>query len=157
MIKELYYIYQHVDPDTGEIVYVGMGTGSRAWATGTSSSSMRGPMHSAWLTELYHQGYTMGDVAKVTNTLLTRQQAIQIENALIKELKPKYNIQGNPDVFINKKFTETQASEALIAHLNGTPYHAIPLLFELTSSNMSVLGSRMVIAGRNILNRKNEE
>ena len=99
MIKDLYYIYQHVDPDTGEVVYVGLGTGSRAWATGTSSGSHRGKVHSAWLSDLYHQGYTMGEIAKVTTTLLTKDQALSLENEIIKALKPRYNIQGNPDVF----------------------------------------------------------
>jgi len=156
MIKELYYLYQHVDPDSGEIVYVGIGTGSRAWATGTSSGSHRGEEHSAWINELYKTGYTMGDISKIVITLLSKIEALSIEDEYIKKLKPRFNKLGNPDLFLNKKFNEAEALEAYDLFLKGTPYYSIPKILNLDSSNMSVLGSRMVEAGKRIINRNKQ-
>ena len=156
MIKDLYYLYQHIDPDSGEIVYVGIGTGSRAWATGTSSGSHRSSEHGAWITELYKAGYTMGDISKIVVTLLSKQQALTFEDEYIKRLKPRFNKLGNPDLFLNKKFNETEALEAYNLFIKGTPYYSIPKILNLDASNMSVLGSRMVEAGKRIINRNKQ-
>jgi len=153
MIKELYYLYQHVDPDSGEIVYIGMGTGSRAWATGTSSGSHRSPAHSMWISNLYEQGFTMGDIAKVTHTLLTKDHALDLELNLIKEVKPIYNRLGNPDKFYCKSFTPDQAILANELFEGGKRYYEIPDILNINSSNKSVTGKRMVTAGKQILQR----
>lgn len=153
MIKELYYLCEHIDPDTGEVVYIGIGTGSRAWATGTSSGSHRYKDHSEWISNLYEQGYTMGDIVKVTHTLLTKDHALEIELQMIKSFKPKFNRLGNPDMFVCKSFSEEQALTALELFEEGYRYYEIPVYLGIKSTNRSVTGKRMVTAGQQIKQR----
>ncbi len=144
-IKNLYYVYKHIDPDNGELLYVGMGTGSRAWASGTSSGSSRSNEHAAWISDRYEEGYTMSDITLVIETLLNKEQALSIELNLIKEFKPRFNRLSKD--FVNKKYTKEQAKEALTLFKSGVRYCDIPRELGLTSSNMSVLGKRMVESG----------
>jgi hypothetical protein len=144
-IKDLYYLYEHCHPETGEIVYVGIGTGSRAWNSGTSSGSYREQEHADWIEQLYLQGYTMADIVKISCSLLDKKDALELEDKLIKEQRPKFNKLGNPDNYLNKKYTLEQALEARQMYYGGNiPYYMIPAYFNLASSNMSVLGKRMV-------------
>jgi hypothetical protein len=155
-MKELYYIYNHIDPQTGEIMYIGIGTGSRAWATGTSSGTSRSEDHTKWITDLYYMGYTMADVAVIIETMLDRPTALQKESSTIKLFKPLFNKQGNPDVFKAYNYTEEHALRAVELLNSGVRLYQIPGILGIYSSNKSVTGARLVSAGNNILNRKNK-
>lgn len=149
-IQELYYVYHHTDPNTGEIKYVGMGTGSRAWASGTSSGSSRSDAHALWISDLYEQGFTMADIVTVCETLLSKQEALTIESERIKNEKPLFNRIGNQ--FVCTRYTKVQAQQAYDLFQAGVPYCAIPGVFGLYSSNKSVLGKRMVESGKKYYN-----
>ena len=79
-----WYVYTHTDPATGEIVYVGEGTGQRFAAVNTRSAD-----HSAFLKEMIHNKGT--DCFSIVESRLTKQQAREIERALIARYNPKYN------------------------------------------------------------------
>jgi hypothetical protein len=79
-----WYVYTHTDPDTGEIVYVGEGTGQRFAAVNTRSAD-----HSAFLKEVIHNKRT--DCFTIVESRLTKEQAREIERGLIARYNPKYN------------------------------------------------------------------
>lgn len=155
-MKNIYYLYEHRDPKTNKIVYIGMGTGSRAWACGASSSTSRDIDHKVWIEERYKEGYTMGDITIVTTTLLTKKEAFKMEYSLIQKYKPIFNKLSNPDVFRCKKFSAEMAKVAYTLWQDGVPYYKLPIYFDLEGSNMSVLGKRMVEAYTKIKGLTNE-
>jgi hypothetical protein len=79
-----WYVYTHTDPATGEIVYVGEGTGQRFAAVNTRSSD-----HSAFLKEVIHEKRT--DCFTIVESRLTKEQARAIEWQLIQKYNPKFN------------------------------------------------------------------
>jgi hypothetical protein len=79
-----WYVYTHSDPTTGEIVYVGEGTGQRFAAVNTRSAN-----HSAFLKEVIHEKRT--DCFNIVESRLTKEQARAIEWQLIQKYNPKFN------------------------------------------------------------------
>ena len=77
-------MYTHTDPATGEIVYVGEGTGQRFAAVNTRSAN-----HSAFLKEVIHEKRT--DCFNIVESRLTKEQARAIEWQLIQKYNPKFN------------------------------------------------------------------
>jgi len=144
-MTKTHYLYEHRCPETKDVVYVGVGKGSRAWASGESTGSARSEAHAIWLSNLFEQGYTMADVVFIQETLLSKEEALALELPRIKELKPKFNLLGNS--FAARTFTKEQAIAANKAFREGTPYYKIPALFGMSPSNRSVVGKRMVQAG----------
>jgi hypothetical protein len=144
---ELSYVYLHIDPESGEILYVGIGINERAWVCSMRGSS-RKPEHAKRLQSLFAKGYTMGDIVKIEATLLSRDQAKELETRLVNEYRPIYNVFKNRSVFKNTKFSLEQANKAKELHSQGTPYYMLPTYFNLKGSNMSVLGKRMVEAAQ---------
>jgi len=53
-----YYWYKHIDPDTQELVYVGHGSGGRAWQCGSTHSPLRSKEHLKWADDLLERGVT---------------------------------------------------------------------------------------------------
>jgi len=95
MTKE-YYVYRHIDPWNGETLYVGMGKGSRAYATKTTKSNKneyghRSPEHSVVLDEFLRQGWLPHEWIEFLSRGLDKSDALNLEKKFIQELKPKYN------------------------------------------------------------------
>jgi hypothetical protein len=91
-----YYVYIHFDPRTNEILYIGMGQGSRAYALKTSKTNNihyihRSQEHSNHLEELMILGWLPHEWIKFPKRNLPKYEALKIEKELIKNLKPKYN------------------------------------------------------------------
>ena len=91
-----YYVYEHVDPRSGAILYIGMGTGSRAYATKTTKAKQsayghRSPEHSKHLDELLKEGYLPHEWINFPGRGLTKEEALSFEKELIKEISPLYN------------------------------------------------------------------
>ena len=79
-----WYVYTHTDPDTGEIVYVGEGTGQRFSAVNTRDNE-----HSQFLKEVIHNKRL--DCFTIVESRLTKSEARAIEQQLITKYKPKFN------------------------------------------------------------------
>lgn len=82
-----YYVYKHVDPETKELMYVGMGKGSRAYATKTvkvkqAAYGHRSPEHAFHLEALLKDGYLPHEWIEFVERSLTKRQALKIEKEL---------------------------------------------------------------------------
>jgi hypothetical protein len=86
-----YYVYQHVDPSTDEVVYIGMGSAGRAWLVGETHSTARKKAHNKWADDLLNEGTTPDQFVEVLNRGLPKSEALLLENILIHKLKPKFN------------------------------------------------------------------
>lgn len=74
------YVYVHVHPQrTNEVVYVGRGSGSRAWSIGGRKTKD----HRVWLREWAALGYAPHRWVKIIHEGLTPKQAIEKEAKLI--------------------------------------------------------------------------
>jgi hypothetical protein len=79
-----WYVYTHTDPATGEIVYVGEGTGQRFAAVNTRSAD-----HSQFLKEVIHDKKL--NCFCIVESRLTKEQARAVEKQLIAKYNPKFN------------------------------------------------------------------
>ncbi|MBU6231650.1 hypothetical protein KGP36_03195 [Patescibacteria group bacterium] len=82
-----YYIYKHIDPFTGECVYVGQGSGGRAWVC----SGARSEEHSKWMSDLLSLGITPDKWVEIVDSNTSKKEVQKIEHNLIHKLEPKFN------------------------------------------------------------------
>jgi hypothetical protein len=87
----VYYVYKHVDPASGEVLYVGHGCRSRAWTNGSERTPLRSQEHVAHLEDLTQVGYVASDWVHIVHSGLTKSAACEIERGLIDQLRPTYN------------------------------------------------------------------
>lgn len=117
-----YYVYQHVDPITHVIVYVGHGSGGRAWQCGSSHSPLRSKDHCEWSDNLLNKGYTPDDWVILEHKNLPKDEAKRFERMLIRELKPIFN----KDIRSKSlKFTPDIYRQALSLREQGFTYKTI--------------------------------
>tara|TARA_B110000977_G_scaffold149364_1_gene189328 strand:+ start:53 stop:508 length:456 start_codon:yes stop_codon:yes gene_type:complete len=76
-----HYVYTH--SDKGKIVYVGKGSGGRAWDKIRKSSE-----HSKFIANILHKNISSIKIIKYFND---KMDAFKYENELIHKLKPKFN------------------------------------------------------------------
>jgi len=110
-----YYVYEHYDPDTDEIVYVGMGSLGRAWSfadTGTAARrGNRPPEHATWAYALCDRGISPEDFVRVTDSGLSREDALALERDRILELGyPKFNKPPGPHLKNRNQWGEWTAA-----------------------------------------------
>ncbi len=77
------YLYLHVDPKTQSVVYIGKGTGGRAWDCAYTSRGNK--QHQAWMVSLLEQGYTPADFVAVLEQNLNEIEAQTRERELIEQ------------------------------------------------------------------------
>lgn len=117
-----YYWYQHVDPDSQEVVYVGYGSGGRAWQCGSSHSPLRSKEHCKWADELLERGITPDEWVVIGDRGISKDEAKEIELQLIHELKPKFNMSIR---YPGLKFTAELYDIAVDLRNKGCSYKAI--------------------------------
>jgi len=91
-----YYTYLHIDPETDEVLYVGMGQGTRAYYFGTNPSDKtryghRDAEHSAHLTRLYESGLLPHEWVEFVENHVDKETAKATEKEFIEKCSPKYN------------------------------------------------------------------
>lgn len=85
-----YYVYFHIDPKTHEVLYVGKGTGGRAWDT--SRSRKYNPEHIKWLQNKMKEGYIPTDYVVILDKGLTETEAFKKEKEYLhKNGNTKFN------------------------------------------------------------------
>jgi hypothetical protein len=132
-MENLFYLYQHIDPETQELKYLGIGQYDRAWCV---RRNQRKTEHVLWLESLYEKGFTLADVVKITDNKLTKKEALEKESVLIKELKPVFNELGNPDHWQRgRKQTEETSLFAKALHEMGYGYIRISHLMGGSKNN----------------------
>ena len=98
------YVYMHTDIDTGETLYVGVGTGERAWEW---RSNKRSKEHNELLRGYLEKGYVPSDWASIVESNLNSKEAVELETKLIQQYLPVYNKCKNPEYVSDKwKFSE---------------------------------------------------
>jgi hypothetical protein len=107
-----FYVYQHRDPETGEIVYVGVGCKGRAWHSGKNTRSEE---HARWMNDIFEDG---GNPVVFISTGLTKKQSLDIEMPMIEELNPKFNKLGTID-YRHKRSTITRDQAVECSSLRG--------------------------------------
>ena len=102
-----YYVYEHVDPENDELLYIGLGSYERAWLC---RGSNRTKDHQQKLKELFAAGFTMGDIVSIRASGISKQAAIDLEFKEIQKYKPRFNKSSNPDWKYPSKFTDEVVS-----------------------------------------------
>jgi hypothetical protein len=97
-----YYVYQHVDPETGEILYIGKGSFERAWLCRANN---RNPEYTKHLNSFLTNGYTLQDIVTVLHKGLTNKEAEKLESELIEKIQPLFNKQQTKKWAYPKKFS----------------------------------------------------
>jgi hypothetical protein len=97
------YVYIHVHPQRpNELVYVGRGSGSRAWSIGGRKKQD----HRVWLREWAALGYSPDKWVRIVHQGLTPAQAIEKERKLIafhvNRGDSLFNIDGNKTELIRR-------------------------------------------------------
>jgi excinuclease UvrABC nuclease subunit len=98
-----YYVYQHVNPETGEILYIGKGSYERAWMC---RGSNRNPEYTKYLNQFLDTGYTMFDIVTILHKGLTNKKAEELETELIQKIQPIFNRHQTEKWSYPKKFSE---------------------------------------------------
>jgi len=104
--RKIFYTYSHFDPHTKEIVYIGYGSGGRAWNCGSNFSTDRGQPHYQWFDSWFEQGFTPDQMVEILNKGLTASEALEQETALIRKFRPIFNktirktsLKANPEKY----------------------------------------------------------
>lgn len=135
MSKDLstYYVYEHRDPQTDELVYIGIGRAWRAWATGSSrftnpaskAYGRRDLWHAGWLEDQYEKGFLPSEWVKITHRQLSKELATTIEKGLIEGYRPKFNKNHNKDNKERRKYTEEDIQKIQALRAEGKSYKTI--------------------------------
>lgn len=80
-MDNIYYVYTHVDPITGELVYVGKGCGGRAWDV--TRNRGQHSEHLSWMKSLMNQGFIPSDWVNIIKKNLLDKEAREKEIELI--------------------------------------------------------------------------
>ncbi len=101
-----HYVYQHIHPVSGIVLYIGHGSKGRAWV----GQTLRSEEHASMLDLLTKEGFLPCDWVKILARKLTKEQAKCIERELIQEYKPLFNkAQGKSLLALNKEQFEEAA------------------------------------------------
>lgn len=100
-----YYVYRHVEPITGEVLYVGSGSKDRAWHYRVSMSRSR--EHMDYLDALTSDGYLPADWVEIIARNLSKEAARSEEQKWIDKLQPPFNKHKGPGSMIDKKVVAT--------------------------------------------------
>jgi hypothetical protein len=130
-------VYKHIDPRTDELLYIGHGARGRAWVHGSKHSVLRSQEHLNHLESMTQDGFIPSDWVHIVQQGISKKDACTIEQALIRELNPKYNLpQGKSQLKLNndklkhcrvlKEFGASYADIALVVGVSPmTVYRAL--------------------------------
>lgn len=103
-----YYVYTHHDPETHELMYIGKGSGGRAWDV--TRCRNENPGHQKWMICLLENGYIPTDWVSIESKNLTEEQARNRELQLIHSNPSRFNRQSGEKQH-QAKLTNKQAIE----------------------------------------------
>lgn len=87
----IYYVYKHIDPRTGELIYIGHGCRGRAWIHGSKRTCLRSQDHLDHLESMISDGLIPSDWVHIVIQGISKKYAATLEQELIRELSPTYN------------------------------------------------------------------
>lgn len=100
--ESVYYTYEHVDPVTREVRYVGYGVDSRAYSI-FRPEARRCAEHAAWGAEMALNGYLPHECIRFRAYGVSKSSAKRIESDILR----KYKELGMEDQLFNKRFPNT--------------------------------------------------
>lgn len=110
-----YYVYRHICPETQEVLYVGRGSGGRAWQCGSEKTVLRSKEHHAVLKQWLQKGYTPDMWVDIAYRGCSFEESVQLEMSLIREQSPRFNkpmgeklLKFTPDVYDAASLLRTQ-------------------------------------------------
>lgn len=136
-----YYVYLHVDPITGETVYVGKGTLGRAWDV-TRVRKKHHHEHCSWMLSLSEQGYLPTDWVHILERNLTEDEAFSKEKEYLHNNgKLKFNRQSGEDNY-QAKLTDSQAREIYkLANFDKLKHKEIADKYKVSRTCVSMIAS----------------
>lgn len=103
-VRNNYYVYEHIDPQDNQVIYVGRGSGSRAWMY---VHPFRAEEHSDFLSALVAEGYLPCDWVEIIFRNLTLEESVLKEKELLGLGRPMFNkIQGASTLKITPEILE---------------------------------------------------
>lgn len=141
---DLYYVYEHINPVTLEIVYIGVGKLDRAW---TCRGGNRSKEHFEFIYDLQMKGFTLQDIVYIRERGLPKQEAFEKERNLIDELRPKYNKLSNKNHWQgNRKFEVETCLLAKALHEMGYGYQRIAFLLGSENHKNKGMSTRRMVS-----------
>ena len=98
-----FYVYQHTNPLTGEILYIGKGSYERAWLCRSGNRNLE---YSKYLNEFLDNGYTLFDIFTILHKGLTNKESEKLESELIEKFQPIFNKHQTKKWSYPKKFSD---------------------------------------------------
>lgn len=144
-----FYVYQHFDVDTGDVVYIGVGRSCRAFRS--CGSGHRSEEHKLWLEDKYNRGKIPVEFLAYG---LTREKAFELEKKYIQELKPEFNKMHNPDHKRPSKFSKETMN--LVRGLRDMGYSFVKISYLLGGNSLVARENTTAMSMRAIVNGKNE-
>ena len=88
----IYYVYKHVDPRSGELIYIGHGCRGRAWIHGSKKTCLRSQDHLDHLESMTQDGFVATDWVSIIVQGISKKNAAKYEQELIRDVEPLYNL-----------------------------------------------------------------
>ena len=95
----IYYVYEHIDPRTRVVKYVGYGVDGRAYEF-VKPCARRSLEHAKWASELFHLDYLPSDLVRVRAFGVSKKSAKRIEKDILRKCKER----GMAKEMFNKYF-----------------------------------------------------
>lgn len=92
LLYSKHYVYYHIDPKTNKLMYIGKGSGGRAWQC--SPTDRHNKKHYDWIKALLEEGYTPEDFVQIVTKDVSCSEALIIESKMIRRWKPEFNNLG---------------------------------------------------------------
>ena len=106
-----YYVYGHLDPETGQVMYIGKGCSGRAWST-----NMRSNEHISWMenNDLWQCVFSYA-------VNLSSEEALELESELIKEHSPFFNkyLKNQDENIEKRKYTKQEEPKSFTNRLTS--------------------------------------
>jgi hypothetical protein len=145
---EYYYVYIHKDPITGNIKYIGMGQGQRAWmmrnSGGTTAYGHRCKEHWEWYKELESKGYTLDKIVEIIDSSLSRSKALEIEKEMINSVGYGKLFNKDPRL-MNRKHDKEMCNFAKALHELGFGYQRVAHLMGADNPKTKAMAVKRMI------------
>lgn len=84
--ESVYYVYEHIDPETRDIKYVGHGVDGRAYEF-FKPSARRCYDHAEWAYKLLSKDYLPSDLVRIRAFGVSKKSAARIEKDILRKCK----------------------------------------------------------------------
>ena len=139
-----FYVYRHIDPESKEILYVGIGQYDRAWCV---RGNNRNKDHVNCLKELFLKGYTLTDIVQITDNMLSKQQAMKLEAEQVDLHRPKFNKLLNKDHWhIARQKTQDMCHFGKALNEMGYGYSRIAYLLGASNPKNKVMSIKRMLS-----------